>query len=130
MRFFKKSDIIILSIIVIVSLSAWAGYKYLFSKERTKAEIYYNNELVETIDLNAGIDRTFSIPQDENVIFHQYKDGSIRFEKSDCPDKICVKTGKLKTVGETAACIPNRIFMKIVPADGSNSGGLDAVTGR
>lgn len=129
MKFFKKSDIIILLLILSISAVSWAAYRYFFSAKRTKAEIYYNNRLVETIDLNSGIDRTFSIPQNRNVIFHQYSDGSIRFEKSDCPDKICVNTGRLKTVGQTAACIPNGIFLKIVPAN-SEEGGVDAVAGR
>lgn len=130
MKFFRKSDIIILCIIVAVSLSAWVVYKNIFSRKKAMAEIYYNNQLVETVDLNKGIDKRFSIPQKKNVVFHLYKDGSIRFEESDCPDKICIKTGKLRTIGETAACIPNKIFLKIVPADSSGDNGLDAVSGK
>lgn len=127
MKFFKKSDLIILLIIVVVSISAWTVYKKVFSKKSAKAEIYYNNQLVETVDLNTGVDKTFSIPQDKDVIFHLYKDGSIAFEESDCPDKICIKTGKLKTVGETAACIPNKVFIKIVPEGSRDNDDLDGV---
>ena len=130
MKFFKKSDLIILLIIVVVSISAWTVYKKVFSKKSAKAEIYYNNQLVETVDLNTGVDKTFSIPQDKDVIFHLYKDGSIAFEESDCPDKICIKTGKLKTVGETAACIPNKIFIKIVPEGRRDNDDLDGILGQ
>jgi Uncharacterized protein conserved in bacteria len=130
MKFFRRSDIIILSLIVVMSIAAWAIYKNVFSRKAAKAEIYYNNQLVETVDLNAGMDKRFSIPQDKNVVFHLYKDGSICFEESDCPDKICIKSGKLKTVGETAACIPNKIFLKIVPAGGRQDSDLDGVSGK
>ncbi|HBM74470.1 MAG TPA: hypothetical protein DD429_02805 [Clostridiaceae bacterium] len=130
MEFFKKCDIIILAAIVTVSLLTWFIYKNVVSRKMAKAEIYYNNQLVETVDLNKGEDKAFSIPQNKNVVFHLYKDGSICFEKSDCPDKICIRTGKLKNIGETAACIPNKIFIKIVPADGSNDDGLDAISGK
>jgi len=130
MKFFKKSDIIILTVIIVVSVITWAVYKNVYSHKAGKAEIYYNNQFVETVDLSTGVDKTFSIPQNKNVIFHLYKEGSIRFEESDCPDKICVKAGKLKTVGETAACIPNKIFIKIVSAEGNNDGGLDGISGK
>lgn len=130
MKFFRKSDIIVLSVAVALSILAWAVYKNAFSHKSAKAEIYYNNNLVETVDLGSGIDKTFSIPQDKDVIFHLYKDGSIRFEESDCPDKICVKSGKLKTIGETAACIPNKIFIKIVPESSSEDSGLDGISGK
>jgi hypothetical protein len=130
MKFFKKSDLIILLIIIAISISAWVVYKSVFSKKSAKAEIYYNDQLVETVELNTGVDKTFSIPQDKDVIFHLFKDGSIGFEKSDCPDKICIKAGKLKTVGETAACIPNKIFLKIVPEGGRDNNDLDGISGQ
>jgi len=34
-------------------------------------------------------------------------------ESSDCPDKTCVKTGKLDSVGERATCLPNRVTVYI-----------------
>lgn len=130
MKFFKKSDLIVLLIIVAISISAWLVYKNFFAEKSAKAEIYYDNQLIETVDLNRGVDKTFSIPQDDNVIFHLYKDGSICFEESDCPDKICIKSGKLKTVGETAACIPNKIFLKIVPEGARDNNDLDGISGK
>jgi len=136
MKFFKKSDIIILVLIAAVSLSVWAVYKNVYAKKAAKAEIFYKNQLVETVDLSMGEDRRFSVPQDPNVVFHVYEDGSIRFEESDCPDKICVKTGRLRTVGETAACIPNKLFLKIVEAnkresdtDNRDNDKLDGISG-
>ncbi|MBQ6019645.1 MAG: NusG domain II-containing protein [Clostridia bacterium] len=33
---------------------------------------------------------------------------------SPCPDKICVRTGLLTKNGDTAACVPERIVVKIV----------------
>lgn len=128
MKFFKKTDLIVIFLIVIISVVSWIIYNSVFSKKTAKAEVYYNNLLVKTVDLKTGEDKRFSIPENKNVIFHLYKDGSIQFEESDCPDKICIKAGRLKTVGQTAACIPNKIFLKIVSADNSSS--LDGISGR
>jgi hypothetical protein len=130
MRFFKKNDIIIIAAIILIGIVFWASYNYIFADVTAKAEIYYNSELVETIDLNTGADRRFTVPQDENVVFHLYKDGSISFEESDCPDKICIKSGKLKMVGETAACLPNKLFLKIVPKGNNSTNDIDMIVGR
>jgi hypothetical protein len=56
--------------------------------------------------------------------------------RSDCPDQICVRTGKLTEVGQTAVCIPLHGVLKIVPASdstGKESGYadmIDAVSGN
>ncbi|QNU65997.1 NusG domain II-containing protein [Ruminiclostridium herbifermentans] len=129
MKFFKKTDLIIIFGIFIVGLALWAIFTFSNSSKPAKAEIYYKSELVATIDLNSGVDKEFSIPQNKNVIFHLTKDGHICFEKSDCPDKICVRTGMLKNVGETAACLPNEIILKIVPLTTRGDDELDMIVG-
>lgn len=131
MKFFKKSDILIILIIAVLGVGIWMVYNKFFANSPAKAEIYYKSELVKTLDLDKGLDKEFSIPQDEHVIFHLTADGRIRFEESDCPDLICVKTGWLSRVGQTAACIPNEIFLKIVPKnDKRNDNDIDIIIGK
>lgn len=130
MKFFKKTDLIIIMIILVISLLSWIAYNYLYADKSAKAEIYYYSKLVDTIDLNAGIEKTFSIPQDKNVIFHLYKDGFIRFEESDCPDKVCIHAGKLHKVGQFAACLPNGIIVKIVPDKKHSDDDIDIIIGN
>ncbi len=130
MKFFKKSDIIIIGVVLVFAIAFTYFYRLVFNDKSAVAEIYYNSELIETVDLDTGIDRTFSIPQDDHVIFHLFKDGTIRFEESDCPDKICIRAGKLSIVGESAACLPNKIVMKIVPKSGHSDDDLDIIVGK
>lgn len=130
MKFFKKSDIFIVLAMVIIGILSMTIYKFYFSDKPVKAEIYYKSRLIKTVELKKGADKTFSVPGHENVIFHLEKDGSISFKESDCPDKICIKTGKLHIVGETAACLPNEIILKVVPADERSKDDLDMVVGR
>ena len=129
MKFFKKTDMIVILCILALSIIAWLIYSSLFSNKAAKAEIYYHSKLVETIDLTKGEERAFSIPQNENVVFRLNKEGNIRFEKSDCPDKVCVNTGKQHMVGQSAACLPNAIVLKIVPLKERSEDDLDVITG-
>ncbi len=130
MKFVKKTDMFIIIGIIVVSAVSWGIYNHVFAEDRVKAEIYYYSELVETVDLSTGEEKTFSIPQDENVIFHLYQDGSIAFEESDCPDKVCIHAGKLRTAGQFAACLPNGIVMKIVPEQEHSGDDADLVIGN
>ena len=126
-KFIKKTDLIIIGIIVAVSLAGWAIYNGAMSGKPAKAEIYYKSNLVTTIDLSTGEDKTFSIPQNDHVKFHLYADGGICFEQSDCPDKICIHAGILRHVGQSAACLPNGIILKIVSDDDPS---VDIVAGH
>lgn len=130
MVFAKKTDALIILVILLVGGLSWWAYQYFSAEEPAKAEIYYNSDLVMTVDLDTGEERSFSTPKNERVVFHLYEDGSIAFESSDCPDQICVQTGRLKTVGRFAACLPNGFMMKIVPAGEPGENDPDIVVGR
>lgn len=130
MKFFKRTDLIIITGIILFSILLWVIYSAIFSGDKVKAEIYYNSELVETIVLTSGQERTFSLPQKNNVVFRIDKEGNIEFNKSDCPDQICVKTGKLHIVGQSAACLPNGLVLKIVPLEERRDDDLDIIVGR
>lgn len=121
MKFFKKSDILIVGALLLLSIVAFLIYQNQYANTRSKAEIYYYSSLVETVQLSGAADRVFSVPEAPEVLLHLHADGSISFEASDCPDKVCIHAGKIHTVGQTAACIPNGILIKIVP-DGEFSG--------
>lgn len=127
LKFFRKTDIVVVLVILAFSAAVWVIYNSAYSGRPAKAEIYYYSKLVKTVELTKGTEISFSIPQNRNVIFHLDKEGTIRFENSDCPDKVCVHAGRLHIVGQSAACLPNGIVLKIVPAKERSDDDLDAV---
>ncbi|PKM85623.1 MAG: hypothetical protein CVU86_00865 [Firmicutes bacterium HGW-Firmicutes-11] len=130
MKFFKKSDILIAAVLLIVSLGVYLVYDSIYGQSETRAEIYYYSELAKTVELNSGETGNFSISQEPDVVFHISDDGTIAFVESDCPDKVCIKTGALDSVGQYAACLPNGVVLKIVPAGERNVEDPDIVVGR
>ena len=128
MRFFKRTDIIIVSSILLISLAIWVFYGLFYADTPVMAEIYYESRLVERVDLGKNEDRVFTIPQNEHVVFRVFRDGSICFEESDW-DRICIRSGKLKTVGQSAACLPNKIILKIVRKDRYSKDDPDIIIG-
>lgn len=128
MKFARKTDIIIIVILIAAGILVWALFSNAFGRSGTVAEIYYKSELVKTVDLTTGKDESFSIDGLPNVVFHQYPDGSIAFVESDCPDQVCVRTGRLHLAGQKAACLPNQVYIKIVGTD-AGKGAPDVIIG-
>ncbi|NLK85909.1 MAG: NusG domain II-containing protein [Clostridiaceae bacterium] len=129
MKFFKKTDIIAIAAIIAAAAAIWLIYSQAASGRPVKAEIYYYSQLVETVELAAGREKVFSVPQDDDVVLRIDANGSIQFIESDCPDKVCIKTGRIHLAGQSAACLPNGIVVKIVPADGWNGDEPDIIIG-
>ena len=47
-------------------------------------------------------------------------------EDADCPDRLCVKQGRIKKVGESIVCLPHKVVIEIVGE--KEEAGVDAVT--
>ena len=127
MKFVKKTDMIIIGVILVFAILFMILYRTKFSDQPAVAEIYYYSELVDTVRLDEKVDKTFSIPQNSHVVFHLHEDGTLQFEESDCPDKVCINTGKIGMVGESAACLPNGIVVKIVKKSGRTEDTADII---
>lgn len=41
------------------------------------------------------------------------EDGKVFMSYADCPDVLCVRTGKISKTGETIVCLPHRIVVEI-----------------
>ena len=80
--------------VFIVAALFYIGYRIYLGGLPVRAEIYYGKELVRTVELYKGVEEEITLPGKEGVILKTYSDGSISFEKSDCPDQICVRTGR------------------------------------
>ncbi|NOY10304.1 MAG: NusG domain II-containing protein [Spirochaetes bacterium] len=51
--------------------------------------------------------------------------GSVRVIRSNCPRQICVRTGSISRPGQWIACMPHRVFIRIV---GNENNPIDAVS--
>lgn len=54
----------------------------------------------------------------------EVKGGKVRVAESDCPRRVCVRTGWISRPGQTIVCVPNRLLVEVA---GGRSG-YDAET--
>ena len=124
--FFRRSDIAVVAIILFVALGIWGWVMFAPQPESKNIEIICDGKLTETIALPAD-DDIIALGEDEHVKL-ELKDNQIRFLETDCPDKMCGRTGFISKVGQSAVCLPNRIVVKITGGNG-NETGVDGIAG-
>ncbi len=81
-----------------------------------------NSHVIDTVDLSK-LTEPYVLDLGTNQILF---DGSgVRMKSSTCPDKLCVKQGRLREGTGTIVCLPNRIMIEL--AERPND--VDAVAG-
>ena len=45
------------------------------------------------------------------------ENGGIRFEHSDCKDKLCITSGELEKTGDVAVCLPAKTVITVTGSD-------------
>ncbi len=120
LKLIRKADIIILAVLLAVSLVLLLPK--LFSEEKLTAFVYQNGKAVKEIDLSA-VEESYELKLDNAVIL--VEKNAISFFDASCPDKLCVKCGKLTHTGDTAVCVPTKT---VITLGGGKENQVDAVS--
>lgn len=117
--------IVVFSFVALLCLGIWLFISSVSSQSMIVG-IYKDGSLVEKIDLNSVTgEREITLSGDcgDNVIL--VSNGHIEMKSADCPDKICVKHGELKSSSSPIVCLPNKVVIKFE----DSTDGADAKTG-
>lgn len=107
-RVFKVSDSVVVTIIIVVFLLFWllnrqddlSGY----------VEIYKDGKLISVLKEEGRYELKSEGRHIMDVVFENRR---VYVRDSDCPDKICERTGKVGPNG-VIVCIPNKVVVKFV----------------
>lgn len=80
-----------------------------------EVEIWSRGERVQTASLaeNRRIEVTGAL----GTSLIEIKDAQVRFLDSPCSNKLCVRSGWQRHSGETTACLPNQVSVRILGRD-------------
>ena len=70
-------------------------------------------------------DRTVKIEGAAGYNILVIEGGEVWLSEADCPNLLCVKTGKIRYAGQSIVCLPHKVAVRIV----GGASALDAVTG-
>ena len=121
-RFIRKADIVLFFCLIFLGILSIFIVRQI-SGNGDSVEITVNGSLYGVYPLS--VDRTLEVSTEfgKNVVV--ISENSVQITESDCPNHDCEGFGKIRTSGQTIICIPNRLVVAIVAADGENE--LDAV---
>ena len=80
----------------------------------------------ETVRLPLNQDQITHVKGPLGLTEIEVKKGRARIARSPCKNKVCIKSGYIRYADRLAACIPNRVVVRIV---GKSHRGVDAVVG-
>ena len=104
-----RLDVIVISLVLLASISILA-ITGLTKSEGAYVEVEIDGSVVGTYPL--FIDGEYSLNSGSNTL--TVEGGVAYMSYSNCPDHTCENTGKVKYVGQTIVCLPNRLSITVV----------------
>ncbi len=111
--FKKKADFILIIILVLLALGSYLIYA-LPNGEPDKVVVRVDGEITDTFLLEEN--GTYSLNNGTNILV--IEDGKAWLKEANCPDKLCVKQGKISKVNQCITCLPNKLTVTV---EGKNS---------
>jgi len=111
----KKSDIIIIGLVLLISLGfiLFNNYKSsIFKDDEKNAIIQIEGEIYKTIPLTDE-EQTVEVTTDLGTNLIKIHDNGVEIIDADCPDKVCVDTGFIDKHGASIVCLPNKLIVEI-----------------
>ncbi len=102
-------------VVIVAGVLALASLLWILSRMGTAtgtSAIVTTPEKQETVALSRNT-RWSVGGKDGIVVTLEVNDGRIRFVQSGCPDQICVQSGWLSQAGQTAACLPAGVAVRV-----------------
>ena len=123
----RRADLVLAGTLAVFALALIGGYA-LFSHKGGEA-VLTTPEGERMLRLSE--DATLSIEGKNGIpVVIRVENGAVWFESSGCPDQICVHSGRLTRTGDTAACLPAGVLLRVTEGGkAEGSAPADAVAG-
>ena len=88
------------------------------------ARIKLDGRVIEEIDLTALTEPKTIVVEGAGGLTNTIiaENGTIRVEKADCPDQVCVRQGAIADGTVPIVCLPNKLIIEIVGGGGELDG--------
>ncbi|RKY79648.1 hypothetical protein DRQ07_06170, partial [candidate division KSB1 bacterium] len=108
-KFLTAGDLIIILLILI------AGLVSLYYPRQNGSIVYIkvNGEIKGVYNLNNKNKQTITIAGKKGTMKVEIQEGRVWVSESSCPNKLCIKMGKIHKNGEMIVCVPNRVIISV-----------------
>lgn len=116
-----RLDIIVIALLLLVAVSLLLIVT-LTKKSGNVVVVEIDGVISEEYPLS--VDGVFTLNGGTNTLV--IENGEAYISYSDCPDHTCEKTGKIRYVGQTIVCLPNRLSVTVQGEQTEN--GVDLIS--
>ena len=109
-------------VLIVGALIIFLFSRFLFNKSRESRVEVTGKAFQKYYDINEN--RVINVEGPLGTTTIIIEGGEVRVEDSPCREKICIKMGRKKRVGEQIICVPNRVIVEIT----GESEAVDGIT--
>ena len=119
-RIVTRADLILLLCLLVIVLTLWLVL--LPREEGDTVSVYVGDTLCAEFSLSESVDG-YTVTTEKGSLSLTLRDGEAWVTHADCPDAVCVRTGRISKKGESIVCAPLGVCVTV------EGGTLDGVTG-
>ena len=122
----KKKDFILIFIILLIVVVSFGINHFTNAKSGKQIEIYVDNELYKTYDIDDEDEIKIESEEGYNVVkIHNH---GAQITEASCQDKVCIHECFITKPSESIVCLPNKVHIKIITDDTNNYGEEDIIS--
>lgn len=110
-KIFRKSDAILLFAVVLIAAAGFLIFSLSHSGTGSFALVTVDGEEYAELPLYDDAELDIVSPYGVNHLVIQ--SGEVCVSHADCPNQVCVNTGKISEEGELIVCLPHKVVITI-----------------
>ena len=119
-------EVQLIFIILLIVVVSFGINHFTNAKSGKQIEIYVDNELYKTYDIDDEDEIKIESEEGYNVVkIHNH---GAQITEASCPDKVCIHEGFITKPSESIVCLPNKVHIKIITDDTNNYGEEDIIS--
>lgn len=108
----NKHDIVLISILLFIPLVIFGIFSLTSKDSINNAYVYYDDELVLTIDLTKE-ETTYYVDGYNGKVKILAGNGKIKVDEENSPRHLCSKQGYISKSYESIVCLPNKVVITL-----------------
>ena len=108
----RKKDVILVIVFLLIAGVMYGAIHFIQKGEASTVKISVDGKVYGKYSINKDEIIDIKTSKGRNVI--NIHNGCVEMEEADCPDKYCIKQGKIKNTGQTIVCLPHKVVVEII----------------
>ena len=108
-----RNDLILIGSLLVLAIISLVLVLTLKTKKNLQAKVYFQNEVVEVIDLSKKEEKDYYVQGLKGQVHIHTKHGGIAIVESNCPHQDCVNMGYVYETNRPIICAYNAVYIVI-----------------